>query len=369
MDGLCSSNVKGKGIRMNNISKVRQALSEQDYGAIMVTSPASRLYSTGFASSAGVLLVTADDAWFFTDTRYIEVAGSAVKDAHVKLTTNDKPYSVQIKSVLDKNGITSVGFEDNHVTYAGYLEWTDKLGTKLISAQKIIDGLRAVKSLHDLEKMKEAQRISEKSFQEILPLICTEITEKQLATELIYRFLINGADDKAFDPIIVSGTKTSMPHGVPDDTKISAGFLTIDFGARVNGWCSDTTRTICIGKPDEEMINVYNTVLKAQEAGINAAHAGISGFDIDAAARTVIENAGYGEYFGHGFGHSIGLEVHESLRASQVTEDILPAGAVMTAEPGIYLPGRFGVRIEDTIYITDNGCINITNLDKNLIVL
>ena len=336
---------------------------------MMVTDPASRLYATGFESSDGVLLVTANEAWFYTDSRYIEAAGASISDAHIRVVTKDASYSYQIKAVLDKSQITSVGFEDGRVTYAGYLEWAKKLEVELVPAQKLIDGLRAVKTLDDLDKMIKAQRLAEKSFEEILPIISTDITEKELAAELIYRFLLNGADDKAFDPIIVSGPKSSMPHGVPGDVKIGKGFLTIDFGLRLDGWCSDTTRTLCIGEPDDEMIRVYDTVLAAQEAGIRAVHAGVSGLDVDAAARSIIEKAGYGDYFGHGFGHSLGLEVHESLKASQASEDILPAGAVMSAEPGIYLPGRYGVRIEDVIYITENGCENITNMTKKLIIL
>lgn len=354
---------------MNNIEKIRQALPEQEFGAMLVTWPASRLYATGFDSSDGALLVTEKNAWFFTDSRYIEAAENSISDAQVRLITKDEPYTDQIKAILDENGITSIGFEDGGVTYAGYLKWTEKLEVKLVPAQKLIDDLRAVKSPGELEKMKKAQRISEKSFEEILPLIGADITEKQLAAELIYRFLLNGADDTSFDPIVVSGAKSSMPHGVPGDVKIGAGFLTIDFGVRLDGWCSDTTRTLCIGEPDDEMIKIYETVLKAQEAGIKTARAGISGFDVDAAARKVIEDAGYGEYFGHGFGHSLGLEVHESLKASTLSEDILPTGAVVSAEPGIYLPGRYGVRIEDVIYITETGCENITNLPKKLIIL
>ena len=147
------------------------------------------------------------------------------------------------------------------------------------------------------------------------------------------------------------------------------GFLTIDFGVKLDGWVSDTTRTLCVGEPDEEMINVYNTVLQAQEAGIKAVRGGVKGVDVDTAARTVIENAGYGEYFGHGFGHSIGLEVHETLKASQISKDVLPTGAVISAEPGIYLPGRYGVRIEDILYITESGSENITNLPKELTII
>ena len=354
---------------MSNIDRILQALSDKEYGAILITDPANRLFATGFRSSDGALLITEYEAFFYTDSRYTEAASSAVTDAVVKQVTTDSTYSAQIKSVLDEYGISSVGFEDTSITYSEYLNWQDKTERELIPTKKLLSELREVKSADDLDQMKKAQRISEKSFEEILPLVSTEITEKELATELLMRFLKNGADDKAFDTIVISGKKSSMPHGVPEDIKIGKGFLTIDFGVRLNGWCSDTTRTLCIGKPDEEMIRVYDTVLKAQEAGIKIVRAGIPAKDVDAGARDIIENAGYGDNFGHGFGHGVGLEVHEDPRVSKSSEDILPAGAVISAEPGIYLPGRYGVRIEDVVFVKENGCENITNLSKNLIVL
>ena len=354
---------------MNNIEKIRQAMSGREYGAILITSPINRLFATGFSSSAGALLITANDAIFLTDTRYIEAAEMAISGARVSLSTNDNTYSAQIKTVLDANGIESVGFEDSVVTYSGYHEWTEKLGRKLVPVNRLITGLRAVKSSADLEKMKKAQRIAEKSYEEVLPLISTDMTEKQLAAELIYRFLKNGADETSFDPIVVSGPRSSMPHGVPGPEKIKEGFITLDFGVKLDGWCSDTTRTLCIGSPSDEMVRAYDTVLEAQHAGIKAARAGVGAESVDKAARAVIENAGYGEYFGHGFGHELGLEVHETLKASPISEDVLPAGAVISAEPGVYIPGRFGVRIEDVLFITEGGSENITKLPKHLVIL
>jgi len=354
---------------MTNIQRIRQALPEYSCDAMLVTGGPGRFFATGFPSSAGALLVTQGDAWFFVDSRYIEAAKAAISDARVLLVSAERTLSEMIAGILRDNAISSVGFDDGDVTYSVYLEWTKKFGAELKPAQKLINSLRAVKSRGDLDKMIKAQRLSEKVFEEMLPLINTDVTEKQLAAEFVYRAMKNGADDKSFDPIFVSAAKSSMPHGVPGDVKISEGFLTIDFGVKLDGWCSDTTRTLCIGKPDEEMIRIYDTVLKAQEAGIKAVRAGVSGKDVDAAGRAVIEEAGYGEYFGHGFGHTLGLEVHESLRASQISDDILPAGAVISAEPGIYLPGRYGVRIEDVLYVTEDGSENITNLPKNLIII
>ena len=354
---------------MNNIAKIRQALSEQGFSAILISSPASRLFATGFSSSAGALLISAHDAWFFVDSRYIEAAKKAISGAHVLLVSKDDTFPNRINAVLKDNDISSVGFEDGVVTHAGYLEWNEWFEAELLPAQKLINDLRAIKTKSDLEYMKKAQRLAEKTFEEILPLINPKITEKELAAELVYRMLKNGADDKSFDPIVVAGPRSSLPHGVPTNERIGDGFLTIDFGVRLDGWCSDTTRTLCIGKPDDEMIKIYDTVLRAQEAGIKAVHGGAAGCDVDKAARSIIEKAGYGEYFGHGFGHSLGLEVHESLRAAQTSKDILPAGAVISAEPGIYIPGKYGVRIEDVLYVTEKGSENITNLPKNLIVL
>ena len=355
---------------MNNIKRIQEALAEKDCDAMLVSSPVNRFFATGFSSSAGMLLVTAKDAWFFIDGRYIEAARAAVSGvAHVELISAGQSYIARLNAVFESAGITSVGFEDGIVTYAEYHEWEEKLTAKLCPMQKMMQLLRAVKSEDDLNKMKKAQQISEKAFLETLPLISANITEKELATELVYRMVKNGADDKSFSPIVVSGTKSSMPHGVPGDVKIGPGFLTIDFGARLDGWCSDTTRTLSVGQPTDEMVKVYDTVLKAQEAGISAARAGVLCRDIDAAARAVIENAGYGEYFDHGLGHGIGLEVHEWPRTAPGQDYPIPAGAVVSSEPGIYLPGKFGVRIEDLIYITQTGTINITSLTKELTVV
>ena len=356
---------------MDNIEKTRQELIKKELGALMITTPVNRLFTAGFISSAGVLLITENDAWYFTDSRYVEAAEASVKNARVQLVTNEEneTYYARVKAILEERSITLVGFEDEAVTYSEYQKWTKKLRAELVPLGGTISDMRAVKTSGALEKMKKAQLIAEKSFEEVLPLIGKDITEKQLAAELVYRFMKNGADDKAFDPIIVSGPRSSMPHGVPGDDKICDGFLTIDFGAKLDSWCSDTTRTVCIGKPDDEMIKVYGVVLEAQEAGIKAAHAGAKCSDVDSAARAVISDAGYGPYFGHGFGHGLGLEVHEAPTASKTSEDVLSEGSVISAEPGVYLPGRFGVRIEDVLYITGDGCENITNLTKKLIVL
>jgi len=354
---------------MTNIQKIQKSLSEFKIDAMLIKDPINRLYSTGFSSSAGLLLITAFDAWFVIDSRYYEAAESLVSDAHVILLEKGNKYEDQVDILIKKHDIKSIGFEDGTITYASYLVWLNKFGAELIPAQKLVSTLRNIKSRAELDKMKKAQRLAENVFDEILPIISTDMTEKELSAEIVYRIVRHGADEAAFLPIVVSGINSSRPHGVPSDELISKGFLTLDFGACLDGWRSDMTRTLCVGKPNEEMINVYEIVYKAQLAGIAAVRAGVGGVDVDAAARNVIEDAGFGEFFGHGFGHSIGLEVHESLSASPLSTDILPCGAVISAEPGIYLPGRFGVRIEDVLYITEDGSENITHTPKSLIVL
>ena len=218
--------------------------------------------------------------------------------------------------------------------------------------------------------MRKAQQITDRAFSEVLSRVKSGMTEKQLQAELIYSLYKNGADGLAFDPIVVSGPNTSLPHGVATDRVIREGdFVTMDFGAAYQGYCSDMTRTVAVGYATEEMEKVYNTVLQAQLAGIAATKAGVLGKDIDKAARDVIAAAGYGEYFGHGYGHCIGMECHESPNANPSGDKIMEENMVSSAEPGIYLPGKFGVRIEDLVIFTADGCENITKSPKNLIIL
>ena len=218
--------------------------------------------------------------------------------------------------------------------------------------------------------MKKAQAITDMAFAEICKVLRPGMSEKEAATELIHCLLKNGSEGLAFDPIVVSGPNTSKPHGVPGDRKMEYGdFVTMDFGAKVDGYCADMTRTVALGFVSEEMSRVYEIVLRAQEEAIAATKAGKTGAEVDGVARKIIEEAGYGEYFGHGYGHSVGLEIHEAPNCSPGNQKPLPAGVVCSAEPGIYLPGKFGVRIEDVVIITEDGCEDITNSPKNLTII
>jgi Xaa-Pro aminopeptidase len=241
---------------------------------------------------------------------------------------------------------------------------------QLIPAQQLLDTLRTVKDMEEKRRIQAAQAIAERAFDEILGILSPEMTEQEAAAELVARMLRHDAERMSFDPIVVAGPNSSRPHGEPSAAKIGRGrFLTMDFGCISGGYCSDMTRTVAFGPVSDEMRNVYDTVLRAQEAGIRAVRAGGTGKAGAAAARAVIAAARYGSYFGHSFGHGIGIEIHERPNAAPSSDQPLPAGAVISAEPGIYLPGRFGVRIEDMLFVTESGCENLTHAPKELIVL
>ena len=354
---------------MDHLFSIQKALAAREMEAIFLTGPSNVFYATGFPGFDCTALVTGSEAWLFTDGRYIEAAENAVKSARVVLTDRQHPLAQRVKEVLSDCGIRRLGVEERSLSYADYLNYKEKLGVELVSSQVVMDELRAVKTPEEVEIMVEAQRIAEKAFTETLSHLRMDMTESEFAAELTYRMILHGGSDKSFDPIVVSGEKSSMPHGVPENRVMRKGFLTIDFGVKYKGYCSDTTRTVCLGEPTAEMRKVYGIVREAQEAGIAAAKGGMIGSEVDAAARRVIEEAGYGQYFTHSFGHSLGIDIHEGPNAAPTEKRTLPVGAVVSAEPGIYIPGRFGVRIEDVMVLGENGATDITNLPKDLLVL
>ena len=353
---------------MNRVPELAAALRAHDLDAILLTSPINRRWAAGFPSSAGALVVTMGEGVFITDSRYTEAARAAIEGLTIVQIEGGQPYAACIGEVLARNQVRRLGFEEHWMTVGAYTAYQKKLTTELVPASAVLDDLRASKTPAEYALMRRAQEITDRTFAEILPLITPAHTERALAAEIVYRLMKHGAERPAFDPIVVSGPRSSMPHGTPGDHRLT-GFVTMDFGAVYEGYTADMTRTVCVGAPTEEMRRVYEIVLEAQAAGIAEARAGVPGREIDRAARDVITAAGYGDYFGHGFGHSLGLEVHESFRAAPTEERVLPQGAVLSAEPGIYLPGKFGVRIEDTLYLTEAGCEILTKTPKNFIIL
>lgn len=357
---------------MNHFKKIAGVLEANGLDAVLLTCEANRFYASGFHSSGtdGVAIVTRNHNYYFTDSRYTEAAARHVRDAEIRETDREHPYSALINEVIEKEHITRMGYEDEYMTAADFRRFSEKLHCELAPATELLWTLRAVKDQAELECMIQAQRIAEKALTDILGEIRPGVTEKEIAALLLYKMLHYGAEDKSFDPIVVSGANGSLPHGVPSEKPIQAGeFVTMDFGCKFGGYCSDMTRTVAVGRVTEEMENVYDTVLKAQLAGIAAAKAGATGAAVDGAARQVIVDAGYGPYFGHSFGHSVGVEIHENPNATPSNSKPLPAGVVISAEPGIYLPGKLGVRIEDVIVITEQGCQDITLAPKELLIL
>ena len=354
---------------MNHLKQIAAKLPEYGIDAMLLSSAPGEFYGVGFHGE-GYVVVTAGECRYFTDSRYIEAAEKTVTGAAITMTDRNRSYPALLQQAIDDLGIRKLGFEDRYMTVAQYNYLNNALQVELVPAQGLVNGLRAAKDQEELDAMVKAQRIAERAFDEILKFIKPGVTEKEIAAKLEYDMLRFGAQKMSFDPIVVSGPNGSLPHGVPGDKKVESGeFITMDFGCIYGGYCSDMTRTVALGEPTEEMKKVYNVVLQAQLAGLAASKAGVTGKSIDAAARKVIEDAGYGEYFGHGYGHSVGIEIHESPNANMRDETLMPVGAAVSAEPGIYLPGRFGVRIEDVAVMTEDGCIDITKAPKELIVL
>jgi Xaa-Pro aminopeptidase len=357
---------------MNHFDKIAAGLEKYGLDAMLLTEEANRLYASGFRSygTDGVALVTKDKTWYFTDFRYIEAVRARVQGAEIAMTTRERGYTVLLREVIEARGLKTVGFDDAYMTVADGERYRKALPCQLVGASALLEELRSVKDQRELESMVAAQRIAERALQDICGELRPGVTEKEIGARLQYLMLHYGAENMSFDPIVVSGPNGSLPHGVPSEKQIQAGeFVTMDFGCIKDGYCSDMTRTVAVGQPSDEMRRVYDIVLQAQLAGIAAARAGVTGKAVDGAARKVIEDAGYGEYFGHSFGHSLGVEIHESPNASPMNDKPLPAGAVISAEPGIYLPGKFGVRIEDVIVLDAAGCRDITLAPKELLIL
>lgn len=354
---------------MTRIEKLRHALPD-DFQAALVTSGYNRAYLANFISSAGTLLVTPADAWLLVDFRYYEMAKAKAEGVEVLLVSDAQS---KLRELLDKAGIKRVMIETE--TTIGALASLKKAlpGIKFdcdSTLTRAVERLRMIKDESEIDSIKAAQAITDAAFTHVLGYIKAGVSERDIAAELEYFMRKSGADGLAFDTICVSGKKTSLPHGKPDDKLIESGdFVTMDFGALKGGYCSDMTRTVAVGDITDEQRKVYDIVLRAHLESMAAARPGIHGDELDKIARDIIYGEGYEGCFGHGLGHSLGLEIHEPPRASASCDAELEAGMLMTIEPGIYIEGRFGVRIENMIVIREGGCENLTNSERELIVL
>ncbi len=351
------------------IEQLRAALKENE--AVLITDGANRFYLTGFHSSAGQVLVTKRGAYFIIDFRYVEKARATVTAAEVILQTNAEE---QIKELLARDGATRLYVEAERTPVFDF----DRLSLAFPSVElarenkidRILTDIRAIKSKEELAKMQAAQDMTDATFSYILERIEVGRTERDVMLDMEFYMRRLGSEGVAFDFIVVSGKNSSLPHGVPTDKKIERGdFVTMDFGAVFGGYRSDMTRTVAVGECSDEQKKVYNTVLEAQMKAIDFIRPGVSCRDVDRVARDYIYGEGYEGCFGHGLGHSVGVEIHEMPACNQRCDTILKAGTVMTVEPGIYLENRFGVRIEDMICLGDGKNVNLTHSRKDLIIL
>ena len=356
---------------MERLHKLAAMARANHCDGVLITEAENLCYATGFVGLEGMVLVTADGKGYcFTDSRYIEAAEKAIAPWGYQVIQPDVSYPQCVAQLCQEHKLESLLFEDQDMTVASHARYTAAVPAKLIPAGEAFSETREVKEEIEVERIVAAQRIAEKALEEILPLIKPGAVEREVAAELDYRMARLGSTGVSFPTIFVSGAKSSLPHGTPGDKKIEAGdFVTIDFGAMVGGYHSDMTRTFAVGFATDEMKKVYNTVLQAQLAGIEAYGEGVPGSQVDKAARDIIEAAGYGPYFGHGLGHSLGLNIHESPRAAKTYHREFVQGNIVTIEPGIYLPGKFGVRIEDMVYLGADGKRNLTNFPKELLIL
>ncbi len=354
---------------MTNIERVSAILSDEHHGAL-ITSDVSRRYLCGFQSSAGVILITGEKSYLLIDSRYFDKARERVKDCEVILL--DSVFE-QLKELLIKHDIRRLSVESERMTLSELDRYREKLHfidfdtTSALSDR--LNYMRVIKTPEEVEKIKAAQRIAEKAYDRLVSNIRVGMTEKQVAATLDYYMMGYGADGLSFDTIAASGVNSASPHAVPTDKPLKKGeFLTLDFGALLDGYHSDMTRTLCVGRPTAKMEEVYNSVLQANLDAIDAVRPDICGKVVDSVARSTLNAfGGYEQYFGHGLGHGVGLEIHEAPTMSKRSTSMLKAGMIVTVEPGVYISGEFGVRIEDMVLVTENGCENLTETSKRLI--
>ena len=357
---------------MNHLNKIAAKLPEYGLDAMVITSAPGEFYAVGFHGE-GLVLVTRQGSWYSTDSRYIEAVNEQVTGCEITMIGNGTTHLKLAAEKIQELGIQRIGIEEDYLSVAEFRRMKEQFpkGVEFLTANHLLSQLRASKDEEELAKMRKAQEITDRAFTEILKFIRPGVTESEIAARLTYLMQSMGAERNSFDPIVASGPNGSKPHAIPGLKQVQEGeFVTMDFGCVYGGYCSDMTRTVAVGEPTEEMRRVYDTVLKAQLTGIAMAKAGVIGAEVHNAAVKVLDEAGYQGKMGHGFGHSLGIEIHEDPGFRPATTTPMPAGAVVSAEPGIYLPGKFGVRIEDVVVLTEEGCEVLTRSPKQeLIVL
>ena len=348
--------------------KLRQALKEQNLDALLVTSDYNRRYMTGFTGSSGVAIISADAAVFITDFRYTEQASAQIQG--FEIVQHNGVIHQEVAAQVKKLGIRTLGFEQDMMTYSMYELYKQVISAQFVPVSGLIEKIRLIKTQEEINIIKVACEIADKAFSHILTYIKPGVTELDVSNELEFFMRKQGATSSSFDIIVASGLRSALPHGVATNKVIEqSDFVTLDFGAYYNGYISDITRTVAVGKPSAKLVEMYNTVLESQLLALEKVGPGMTGREADAIARDYLVSKGYGEAFGHSLGHGIGLEVHENPGLSMRSTTVLEPNMVVTIEPGVYLPGIGGVRIEDDIVITDKGNEILTHSSKQLIIL
>jgi len=353
----------------HRVARLREAMARTPGQAILVTNAYNRRYLTGFTGTSGVALISGDQAAFVTDFRY---TGQAAEQAPgFRVVKHGPDMNAAVAELLREWKIESLLIEEQDVTYAAYMKMENSFAPgKLLPSEGIVNGLRAVKEDVEIDIIQEAADLADRAFEHILGFLKPGVSEKAVAFELEMFMRSNGASGTSFETIVASGERSALPHGVASDKPIAPGeFVTLDFGAYYKGYCSDITRTVVVGKASDKQKEIYSIVLEAQQHALEHLRPGMTGKEGDALTRDIIASYGYGEYFGHGTGHGIGLEIHESPRLSMTGDFVLSPGMVVTVEPGIYLPGFGGVRIEDDVVVTGEGIRILTKAPKRLIEL
>jgi len=349
------------------IKKLKELLLENNIEAIIVDSPTNVYYLSGFTGTNATLFITQNTNYLLTDFRYIEQAEKQTKGFQV-IRIDDEPYK-KINELSEE--VNSIGIEEEHITWLKYKKIRESFREKnLVETSKIFKNMRKIKDDSEIAAIREAIKITDQAFNSIIEKIKQNTSEEDIAIELEFFLRKAGASGKSFDFIIGSGWRSALPHGVATGKKIAENeLIVLDFGAIYKRYCSDLTRTVFIGKPSAKHLEIYNIVLEAQLAAINYMKPGMSGKEVDAIARDIIKKNGYGDYFGHGLGHSLGLEIHEEPRLSPKEEKVIEPGMIITVEPGIYIPNWGGVRIEDVVLVTKNGVEVLTQAPKQFIII
>lgn len=350
--------------RQRRLKKLRELLVAARLDALYITNPKNRFYLSGFSGSDGALLVSGNNVFLLTDFRYVEQAQAESTGCEIIETKNN--YAAVLAPLLQANNITRLGCEGDHLVYRRFLDLRDKLADiELTATSGLVEKIRVTKDAYEIEQIGKAAQLADRAYALVLPAIKPGVSEREIALQLEYSMRRLGADGSAFPIIVASGPRSALPHGVASARRLQEGDLvTMDFGAVYHGYHSDITRTVVLGKPHPKQQEIYAIVLEAQLRALKAVAQGVRASDVDRAARELITGKGYGAQFGHGTGHGLGLQIHEDPRLSQNDHTVLQQGMTVTVEPGIYIPGWGGVRIEDTVVVSDTGSKILTGTPK-----